>query len=105
MASALTLLTGADLDKPSGIADGEYYVEASTGLPKGQSAGMLKQSTYNNGTDDIFVLQEFKGLLNYGDKELATYERFAFPKELAAGLNAHALIWHKRRPQTFLREH
>jgi len=101
---ALALLTGADLNIAKNITDGEYYVEASDGLPRNQSAGYFKQETYNNGSDDIFVIQEFKGLRSYGDTELATYERFAFPKELAAGLNAKKFRWQKRKPLIYLDE-
>jgi len=101
---SLTLLTGADLDSASSITDGEYYVEASTGLPRNQSAGYFKQVTYNDGSDDIFVLQEFKGLRSYGDTELGDYERFAFPKELGLGLNAKELKWQKRKPLVYLDE-
>ncbi len=103
--ASLTLLGAKDLNAPSTIDDGEYYVDATTtGLPKGQSAGYFKQMTYNDGSDDIFLFQEFKGLLNYGDTELADYERFYFPKEAAAGLHAKSLRWQKRRPLVYLDE-
>ncbi len=101
---ALDLLTGADLNDPAAITDGEYYVEASDGLPKNQSAGYFRQATYNDGSDDIFLIQEFKGLRNYGDTELSDYERFLFPKELSLGLSAKALTWQKRRPLVYLDE-
>ncbi len=101
---ALTLLTGVDLNIAKGITDGEYYVEASTGLPRNQSAGYFKQVTYNDGSDDIFVLQEFRGLRAYGDAELSTYERFYFPKEFALGLNAKKFRWQRRKPLTYLDE-
>jgi len=101
---ALALLTGIDLNIAKNITDGEYYVENSTGLPRKQSAGYFKQVTYNDGSDDIFVLQEFRGLRAYGDKELASYERFAFPKELAQGLNAKEFRWQKRKLLTYLDE-
>jgi len=102
---ALSLLASKDLNAPSTITDGEYYVDATcTGLPRQQSAGYFKQDTYNDGSDDIFVMQEFKGLRAYGDTELGTYERFAFPKELAAGLNAKSFAWQKRKPLVYLDE-
>jgi len=101
---ALANLTGADLNDPASITDGEHYVTASSGLPRFQSAGYFKQVTYNDGSDDIFVLQEFRGLRAYGDKELASYERFAFPKELAQGLNAKEFRWQKRKLLTYLDE-
>ncbi len=102
---ALTLLTGTDLFVAKDITDGEYYVDSTcTGLPRQQSAGYFKQVSYNDGSDDIFVMQEFRGLRAYGDTELGTYERFVFPKELAAGLNARKFAWQKRRPLVYLDE-
>ena len=224
---SLTLLTGVNLDDPASITDGEYYVENSDGLPKGQSAGIFNQvsradtnvtvyaaslfvdnrdtGTTENGAlkfgfngnlkiqgedtltvafDDVagdrtftwdapteryvlnaiagrevrdqmrlkltnsygytitghgsftmtvgtdvsnigfsasgygeaptagidgqeypvMLVQEFKGLLAYGDKELSTYERFIFPKEAVIGLNARSFTWFRRRPFTFLRD-
>ena len=102
---SLTLLASKDLNAPSTITDGEYYVDATcTGLPRQQTVGYLKQITYNDGSDDILVVQEFRGLRAYGDIELGTYERFAFPKELAAGLNAKSFAWQKRRPLVYLDE-
>ena len=103
--ASLTLLGAKDLNDPATIDDGEYYVDnTASGLPKGQTAGYFKQLSYNDGTDDIFLVQEFKGLLRYGDTELATYERFYFPKEAALGLHAKALMWQKRRPLVYLDE-
>jgi len=102
---SLTLLASKDLNAPSTIIDGEYYVDVTcTGLPRQQTVGYLKQITYNDGSDDILVVQEFRGLRAYGDIELGTYERFAFPKELAAGLNAKSFAWQKRRPLVYLDE-
>ena len=102
---SLTLLASKDLGAYGTIIDGEYYADATcTGLPRHQSAGYFKQDTYNDGSDDILVMQEFKGLRAYGDNELSTYERFFFPKESAAGLHAREFKWQKRRPLTFLNE-
>lgn len=70
-------------------------------MPVGQSAGYFKQVSYNDGTDDIFIMQQFKGLRNYGDKVLGDYERFAFPKE-AKHFNAYGLGWKQRKPNTYL---
>lgn len=101
----LELLSGVDFDAPETIQDGEYYVDYTcTGYPRHQSAGYFKQLTYNDGTDLIFVIQEFNGLRSYGDTELASYERFVFPKELAEGKNAKKLQWQKRRPLVYLDE-
>jgi len=103
--ASLTLLGSKDLNTPATIDDGEYYVDTATsGLPRSQSAGYFKQVTYNDGSDDIFVLQEFRGLRAYGDKELGSYERFLFPKELSAGLNAKSLKWQRRVPLIYLDE-
>jgi hypothetical protein len=98
---SLTLLDGKDINTDV-IADGEYYVENCTGIPINQSAGYLKQTSYNDGSDVIFVAQYFRGLLHYGDRELASYERFLYPKELALeGKDAASVGWMRRIPLTY----
>ena len=98
---SLELLSNIDISKDI-IQDGEYYCDATCkGLPKQQSAGYLKQVSYNDGTDTIFVMQTFRGLRNYGDKVLKAYERFAFPKESKL-FNANGLDWMERRPGIYL---
>jgi len=99
---ALTGLSGANLDAPASLADGQFYCNSDClGMPRYQSAGYFSQETYNDGSDDILVVQTFKGLLNYGDRVLATYERFIFPKEIADGKRAAGPSWAKREAGTY----
>ena len=55
-------------------------------------------------TDIIFFRQEFKGLKNYGDKELINYERFGFPKESLVSGIAYNFKWMRRKKFLYLED-
>ncbi len=68
---------------------GEYFVgDTCTGLPDGQSVGILKVETAQDaGTAVHMVRQSFIGLYQYSDLRLSLYNRFAFPVDLASTLS------------------
>jgi len=99
---AVTFITGQDLNTL--LTEGDYYYDDTcTNTPYGYSAGLISVLVANNGTNDILIIQTVKGLRNYRDKTLHTVERFVFPQELLAGLNAFS-TWITKLPREVNKE-
>ena len=97
--SSLKPLSGIDLNDALVIDDGEYYVTSGSNLPIGQSTGYFTQVSFHDGDTLLFIKQTFQAMRSYGDIQLVSYERFAFPKEhLVEDKSAISTKWLRTQP-------